>query len=90
LKVLDIYDLGTDHSNSDSDEYNYSQHSDISDGLLSENGDTDLSTTTLRTSEQSVAQDTKERQLMFPHKYIIFYYLLVEILGIPVNLHHLA
>jgi len=58
-RVLDINDLGSDDSDSDREEYNYSRHGDISDALLSENGDTDLSTMTLRTSEQSVAQDTQ-------------------------------
>ena len=55
---MDIYGSGSDDSDSDSEEYDYNQHGDISDGLLSENGDTDLGTTTLRT-QQSVAQDTQ-------------------------------
>jgi len=58
LKVSDVYGSGSDDSDSDSEEYDYNWHGDVSDGLLSENGDTDLSTTTLRT-EQSVAQDTQ-------------------------------
>ena len=58
LKVSDIYGSGSDDSDSDSEEYDYNRHGDVSDGLLSENGDTDLGTTTLRT-QQSVAQDTQ-------------------------------